>query len=101
MQKFRQNLIAFEKPGILTENLKTLTSPNYPRVQYFLHTFPTYQCLQKDVRDFFYFVWILSYLKKLKKLDLYYTLDFYIFINNSSTKQNKKDPEHVFVEIVK
>ena len=36
MQKFRQSSIVFEKPGILSENLKTLTSSNYPAVQYFL-----------------------------------------------------------------
>ena len=35
-QKLRQNFIVFEKPGILSENLKTLTSSNYPTVQYFL-----------------------------------------------------------------
>ena len=42
-QKFRQSSIVFEKPGILSENLKTLTSFNYPTVQYFFaetsHTF--------------------------------------------------------------
>ena len=32
-QKFRQCSIVFEKPGILPENLKTLTSSNYPTVQ--------------------------------------------------------------------
>ena len=64
IQKFRQSSIVFEKPGILSENIKTLTSSNnptvqkssiYPRVCFFagiLHTFPTYQCLQKGVRDF-------------------------------------------------
>ena len=36
MQKFRQSSIAFEKPGILFENLKTLTSSNYPAGQYIL-----------------------------------------------------------------
>ena len=35
IQKFRQSSIVFEKPGILSENLKTLTSSNYPTVQYF------------------------------------------------------------------
>ena len=35
-QKFRQSSIVFEKPGILSENLKTLTSSNYPTVQHFL-----------------------------------------------------------------
>ena len=36
IQKFRQSSIVFEKPGNLSENLKTLTSSNYPAVQYFL-----------------------------------------------------------------
>ena len=36
IQKFRQSSIVFEKPGILSENVKILTSSNYPAVQYFL-----------------------------------------------------------------
>ena len=36
IQKFRQSSIAFEKPGILSENLRTLTSSNYSTVQYYL-----------------------------------------------------------------
>ena len=36
IQKFRQSSIAFEKPGILSENLKNLTSSNYLRFQYLL-----------------------------------------------------------------
>ena len=35
-QKFRQSSIIFEKPGILSENVKTLTSSDYPTVQNFL-----------------------------------------------------------------
>ena len=35
-KKFRQDSIVFKKPGILSENLEILTSPNYPAVQYFL-----------------------------------------------------------------
>ena len=35
IQKFRQNFV-FEKPGILSENVTTLTSSNYPTVQYLL-----------------------------------------------------------------
>ena len=71
IQKFRQSSILFEKPGILSENLKILTSSNYPTVQYFFaetsHMFSTYQCLQKDVWDVLNFTYILSYLQKLKK----------------------------------
>ena len=36
IQKFKQSSIVFEKPGIFSENLKNLTSSNYPTVQYFL-----------------------------------------------------------------
>ena len=36
IQKFRQSSIVFKKPGILPKNLKTLTSSNYPTLQYFL-----------------------------------------------------------------
>ena len=35
MQKFRQSSIVFEKSGILSENLETLTSSNHTTVQYF------------------------------------------------------------------
>ena len=58
IQKFRQSSIVFEKRDFLSEKLKTLRSSNYPAVQYFAetsHTFPTYQCLQKVVWDFFKF----------------------------------------------
>ena len=59
IQKFRQSSIAFEKPGILSENLRNLTSSNYLRFQYLLqklHTrFLLTKILQKNVRDFFYF----------------------------------------------
>ena len=36
IQKFRKSAIVFGKPGILSENLKILTSSNYPTVQHFL-----------------------------------------------------------------
>ena len=56
IQKFRQSSIVFEKPNILSENLRTLTSSNYPTAQIFfvetLHTFCTYQCLQRGVWGF-------------------------------------------------
>ena len=58
-QKFRQSSIVFKKPSILSENLKTLMSSNYPTVQYFLlkplHMFLTYQSPQKGVWDFLKF----------------------------------------------
>ena len=56
-QKFRQGSIVFDKPGILSQKLKTLTSSKY--LIFFcwnLHMFPTYQCVQKGVQDLFHFV---------------------------------------------
>ena len=104
IQKFRQSSIAFEKPGILSENLRNLTSSNYLRFQYLLlklHTrFLLTKILQKNVRDFFYFDQIFSYLQKLKRPS-FYALVFYIFVNNSRSKQNEKNPEHSFLDIVK
>ena len=44
---------------------------------------------------FFLDVELLSYLRPG-----FYTLVCYIFINNSRSKQNKKNPEHPFVDIV-
>ena len=83
IQNFTQSSIVFEEPGILSKNLKTLTSSNYPKVQYFFaetsHTFSTYHCLKKHAWDFFYFIWILSYFQKLKKAWFLHTrfLHFY------------------------
>ena len=104
IQKFSQSSNFFEKPGILSYNLKTFTSSNYSVVQYFFagtsHTFPTYQCLQKGVLDFFilFGCWVIF---KNKKRPGFYTLVFYIFISNSRSKQNLKNPAHPFVDIIK
>ena len=71
IQKFRQSSIVFEKPGILSDNLKTLMSFNYPTIQMFFDetslTFSTYQCLQKGVWDFFLFYLDLELFAKIKK----------------------------------
>ena len=56
IQKFRQSSTVFEKPGILSENLKN-------------------ECVE--------------------------TKSFYIFIDNSRSKQNKKNPRYPFVDIGK
>ena len=46
----------------------------------------------------FYFNSILSYLQKLKK-DLVSTHSFFTLINNSRSKQNKRNPAHPFADI--
>ena len=103
IQKFRQSSIFFEKPGIFSWKLKTLTSSNYHRVQFFCWNFTHVSYLamsKKNVRDFFFcFGYILS---NLQKLDLISTHSFfYIFGNNSRSKWNKKYTKHPFVDIVK
>ena len=70
IQKFRQSSIVFEKPGILSENLKTLTSSNYPTVQYFLLKLRTHFLLTnayKRVCGFFLFCLDLELFAKIKK----------------------------------
>ena len=101
IQKFRQSSIVFEKPGILSENLTRL---NYPRVQYFLLKLRTRILLTnvyKRVWGIFFVSfksWIIC--KNLKRPG-FYTLIFYTFINNSISKQNKKNPTNPFVDITK
>ena len=68
IQKFRQNSIVFEKPGIWSENLKILTSSNYV--------------------EFFLFGLDLELFAKNKKKPGFYTLVHYTFINDSRSKQN-------------
>ena len=83
IQKFRQSSIVFQKPGILPEKLKVLTSSNYLQTLIIfvetLHTFPTYQCLQKDVWDIFilFRTWVIS---QNQKIPSFYTLTETSFI---------------------
>ena len=89
IQTFLQSPIVFEKPAILLENLKTLTSVNYRRVE-FLCTFLPYQFVQNSVRDFFKFFLDLQLFAKIKKGMISTHSQkpvFYILINNSRSKQ--------------
>ena len=59
IQKFRQSSIVVEKAGFFTENLKTLTSSNYPTFQYFLlklHTRFLFTNVYKRYVGFFNFI---------------------------------------------
>ena len=70
IQKFRQSSIVFEKPGIIPENLKTLTSSNYPTVQHFLlkrHTCFLLTNVYKACAGFFLFSLDLELFAKIKK----------------------------------
>ena len=104
IQKFRQGSIVFEKPGFLSEKLKTLTSSNYHRVQYFLLKLATrflLTNLYKSVFGIFLFCLDLALFAKIKK-DLVSTYSFFTFLLiTQDLNNNKKNPEHPFVEIVK
>ena len=60
IQKFGESSIVFKKPDILSENLKTLTSSNYPTVQYFMLKLRTRFLLANVFKRvcgvFFYFI---------------------------------------------
>ena len=105
IQKFRQSSIVFKKPGILSESLKTLRSSNYPTVQYFLLKLRTRFLLTnvcKGCAVFIYlFTYLLSYLQKIKKTIFSTHLVFTLFLKNSKSKQNKKNPTHHFADITK
>ena len=103
IQKFRQSSIISEKPGFLHEKLKTFTSSNYYRVQYFLLKLRTGFLLTNvyktvfEICFIFFRPWVIC---KNKKWPGFYALVFYIFINNSRSKQNKKNLKHAFGDIV-
>ena len=82
IQKSRHSSIVFEKPGILSENLKTLESSNYPAVQYFLLKHCTRFLLTnvyKRVGGIFSFYLDLELLAKIKK-DLVSTNSFFTLL---------------------
>ena len=110
IQKFRQSSIVFEKPDILPENLKFLTSCNYPAVQYFFLKCCTSFLLTNVYKrvcgiflfclDLELFAKILSCLQKSIKT-CFLHICFCTFINNSRSKQNKKNSTQPFVDITK
>ena len=82
--------LLFSRNQVLSKNLKNLTSFIYP----------TPSASTKGCVRFFSFCLDLELLAKIKK-DLISTLFFYIFINKSRSKQNKKNPTNSFVDITK
>ena len=100
IQKFKQNSIVFKRRGILSENLKTLTSSNYPTVNvfcsYFTHTF----YLPISTKGYVEFYLDLQLFAKIKKRSGFYTLIFYTFINNSRSKKNKKVPDNLLLTLL-
>ena len=62
-----------------------------------MHTFPSYECLQKGVRDFLIF-FRSCVIDKLGFCECVETWFFFILANNSSSKQNKKNPKQHFID---
>ena len=94
IQTSGQSSIAFEKPGILSKNLKTLMSCNYPTVQYFLLKLGTL-CLLTNVYKRMCGIFL--------KIPGFYTLFFYIFYIFTITQdldKIKKNLEHPLVDII-
>ena len=60
MPKFRQTTIISEKTSFFVWKIENFDELQLPYCSMFLaetsHTFSAYQYLQKDIRDFFYFV---------------------------------------------
>ena len=104
IQKFRQSSIVFEKPGILSKILKTLTSSNYPTVEYFLLKLRTRFLLTnvyKRVCGIFLFYLDLELFAKIKK-DLVSTHSFFtLLLITQDLNKIKKNPGHSFVDITK
>ena len=104
IQKFRQSYIVFEKLGILSEIWKFWRAPTTLQFNIFCLNVPHVFYLPVSTKGcagfFCYFAQILSYLQKFQSPG-FYTLVFYIFINNSRPKQNKKYPARPFVGIIK
>ena len=100
IQKFRQNSIVLEKPGILSENLKTLTSSNYPTVQYFLLKLRTRFLLTnvyKRVCGIFLFYLDLELFAKIKK-DLVSTHSFFTLLLITQDLNKIKKIPHILLQ---
>ena len=104
IQKFRQNSLVFKKPGIFSENLKILTSSNYPAVQYFLLNLLTRFLLTnvyKSVFGIFLFYLDLELFAKIKK-ELVSTHSFFtLLLIIQDLNKIKKNPAHPFLDITK
>ena len=99
IQNIRQNPIVFEKPGILPENLKTLTSSNYPTVQYFLLKLRTRFLLTnvyKRVCGIFLFYLDLELFAKIKK-DLVSTHSIFTLLLITQGLNKVKEIPHILL----
>ena len=99
IQKFGQISLVLEKTKYFVRKFENFDKLQIPYSSIFFaqtsHKFPTYQCTQKEVRDFFYFVQILSYLQKLKRPG-FYTLVFTFLLITQEVNKIKKISSTLF-----
>ena len=109
-QKFRESSIVFRKPGILSKSLKPFTSSNYFTVEWFLlklrSRFLLTNIYKRVCGIFLNFIQILSFLQKfgfLQRLGFYKLIFCALLthVNDSTSKQNKKNATYPFVGITK
>ena len=100
--KFRQGSIISEKPGYLSEKLKTLTSSNYDKVYYFWLKFWTHFVLNnvyKRVFGIFYILFRSLVINKNVKNKCVETSCFRFLEITQDLNKIKKNLEHPFVDI--
>ena len=103
IKKIRQSSFVFEKPSILPENFKLSRAPTALQFSIFCWNFAHVSYLPMSTKacvGFFKFCLDRDLFAKIKKTWFLHTL-LCIFINDSRSKQNKKVPEHPFVDIGK
>ena len=104
VQKFRQSSIVVEKPVILSENLKTVTSSNYPRVQFFFLKLCTRFLLTNVYKRMCggFFILFRSWVICKKEKGLVSTHKFFtILLITQDLNKIKKNSEHSFLDIIK
>ena len=93
--KFWQSFIISKKLGDFSEKLKTLTSSNYQRVQYFCCNFAHVSCVPMSTKacsGIFYFV--------SGFCECVETMSFFLLANNARSIQNKKIPNSFLQTLV-
>ena len=102
--KFRQSSCISEKPGYLPKKFKTLTSSTTVEFNIFCGNFPHVSVLRMSTKmcvGFFFILFRSWVIDKNGFCECVETRYFLILANNSSSKQNRKNPTHPFVEIGK
>ena len=100
LQKFGQSSLVFEKPGMLSENLKTLTSSNYSTVQHFLLKLRTRFLLTNVYRRVCGILLDLELFAKIKK-DLVFTYSLFTLLLITQDLSKTKKSHTPFVDITK